>query len=211
MDKKRYRIYKAGGQQGRVMNPTAMWFAEMGAQQPSQEEMAMMQEQAMMQQQGAPQQEMAQEVPQEDPVMDIMQLMQESLDKGADAQDLVIELVSSQVSPDMIMEALVRIGASEDEANRLIMTAVDQMQNAQQDQQMAQQEMMAMQQPMPEQPMPKSKYGFINKRLQQAREGMSMDEEASVGSATIFAANQQPFKNALLNFNQENIISQNLF
>ena len=57
MAKKKYRIYKAGGvQQGRVMNPTAKFLAkaQMGMQQPSPEEMAMMEQQAM-QQQGQPQ------------------------------------------------------------------------------------------------------------------------------------------------------------
>ena len=50
MAKKKYRIYKAGGaQQGRVMNPTAQFLAraQEGMQQPSPEEMAMMQEQVV--------------------------------------------------------------------------------------------------------------------------------------------------------------------
>ena len=52
MGKKTYRIYKNGGQPGKVMNPTAQFLAkaQAGMQQPSEEEMM------MMQQQGDPQQ-----------------------------------------------------------------------------------------------------------------------------------------------------------
>ena len=50
--KKKYRIYKAGGQHGRIINPTAKFLmkAEAGMQQPTPAEMIMMQEQQMGQQ-----------------------------------------------------------------------------------------------------------------------------------------------------------------
>jgi len=209
MSKKKYRIYKAGGaQQGRVMNPTAMWFAQMGAQQPSQEEM-------MMMQQGA--QQPQQQGPSEEELMAIMQALQEVMESGENPQELIAQMLEGQVPPEIIIQALVQIGAPTKDAERLVMTTIEQMQAAQSQEQgqpqMSEEEMMAMQQQQaPQQAMYAggiSKKNYIKKKLKEAKVGMSMDEESEVGSATNFAANTQPVKNALLNFNEENIIRNN--
>jgi hypothetical protein len=171
-----------------------MWFAQMGAQQPSQEEMMMMQQaqaQAQAQAQGQEQQAVG-----EEEIMQIMQMLQQALEKGANPQDVIAELLSNQVPPEIIVQAFIKIGAPAQDAERLVMTTLEQMQNAQaQQQQVPQQE-----------PMPMGKRGYIKKRLKQAEDGINMDQEAATASATNFAADVQPSKNALLNFNKRNII-----
>ena len=235
MSTKKYRIYKAGGaQQGRVMNPTAMWFAQMGAQQPSEEEMMMMQQsQGQAPMQGMPpqqpsQEEMAmmqqgqQQGPSEEDLMGVMQVLQETIESGENPQEVVAQLLQSQVPPEIIIQSLIQIGAPQQDAEALVMTTIEQMQAAQGEQQsqpqgqpqMSEEEMMMMQQEQlaaeasnsDQQALAMGKNGYIKKKLKEAKAGMSMDEESAVGSATNFAANTQPVKNALLNFNDENII-----
>jgi hypothetical protein len=233
MSTKKYRIYKAGGaQQGRVMNPTAMWFAQMGAQQPSEEEMMMMQQsQGQAPMQGMPpqqpsQEEMAmmqqaqQQGPSEEDLMEIMQVLQETIESGENLQEVVAQLLQSQVPPEIIIQSLIQIGAPQQDAEALVMTTIEQMQAAQGEQQsqpqgqpqMSEEEMMMMQQEQlaaeasnsDQQALAMGKNGYIKKKLKEAKAGMSMDEESAVGSATNFAANTQPIKNALLNYNDEN-------
>ena len=235
MSTKKYRVYKAGGaQQGRVMNPTAMWFAQMGAQQPSEEEMMMMQQsQGQAPMQGMPpqqpsQEEMAmmqqgqQQGPSEEDLMGVMQVLQETIESGENPQEVVAQLLQSQVPPEIIIQSLIQIGAPQQDAEALVMTTIEQMQAAQGEQQsqsqgqpqMSEEEMMMMQQEQlaaeasnsDQQALAMGKNGYIKKKLKEAKAGMSMDEESAVGSATNFAANTQPVKNALLNFNDENII-----
>ena len=215
MSKKKYRIYKAGGaQQGRVMNPTAMWFAQMGAQQPSEEEMMMMQQEAQQSQQQGPS---------EEELMGIMQTLQKVMESGENPQVVIAQMLEGQLPPEIIIQALIQIGAPTKDAEALVMTTIEQMQAAQSQEQsqpqMSEEEMMAMQQQqaMAQQEAPQqtmyaggiSKANYVKKKLKEAKVGMSMDEESEVGSATNFAANTQPVKNALLNFNRENIIRNN--
>ena len=210
----KYRIYKSGGQQ---MNPTAMWFAQMGAQQPSQEEMMMMQQQ-QAQQQGPPQGEQQQMSP-EDQVMEIAQALQQVQQQNGNLQEIIAQMLQGEVAREIIIQALIQIGAPQQDAEQLVMATeqqVQQMMAQQQGQQrqpseeemmaMAQQQAMAQQ--APQQAMSTggvSKKGYINKRLKIAREGRSMDSEAAIGSATNFAAVAQPSKNILLNYNADNI------
>jgi hypothetical protein len=210
----KYRIYKSGGQQ---MNPTAMWFAQMGAQQPSQEEMMMMQQQ-QAQQQGPPQGEQQQMSP-EDQVMEIAQALQQVQQQNGNLQEIIAQMLQGEVAREIIIQALIQIGAPQQNAEQLVMATEQQMQQMMaqqqgQQRQPSEEEMMAMaqQQDMaqqaPQQAMGTggvSKKGYINKRLKIAREGRSMDSEAAIGSATNFAAVAQPSKNILLNYNADNI------
>ena len=118
---KKYRVFKGGGQQ---MNPTAMWFAQMGAQQPSQEEMMMMQQQ---QQQGSPQ------GGGEDQLGQLVQKMGEALQQGADPQEVAGQLLQGQVPPELIMEAFIELGMPQDKAQEIVMTVAQQMQCGQVD------------------------------------------------------------------------------
>ena len=159
MAKKKYRIYKAGGaQQGRVMNPTAKFLAkaQMGMQQPSPEEMEMMEQQAM-QQQGQPQ-------------MSEEQMMQQQ----EQVQRMVIELIEdyaelTQADPKKIYETLQATeNPQEQQAMLDQMAEVVQKANAG-----AEEEVEAAEQPM-------SKGGYVKSRLKQlkkAQEGMETPEE----------------------------------
>ena len=122
-------------------------------------------------------------------------------------------MLVGKVPSDVIVQALVQIGAPVKEAERLVMSTEQQIM------QMAQQQQMRQQQEVPQQAemaqraemqnakgMPMGKRGYINKVVKKARAGMSMDAEAAEASATNYAANMQPSKNAILNYNQENII-----
>ena len=212
MNTKRYRIYKAGGQQGRVMNPMAQFLAraEMGMQMdaqpmqgmPSEEEMAMMQEAEQQPSVG------------EEELMRIMQALQEAMDSEMGPQDVIFQMLKGEVPPEVIVQALVQIGAPPKDAERLVMATMEQMQG--EGPQMSEEEMMAMQQQQGAPPMDPNqealamgKNGYINKRLKEAQDGMSMDEQSDVGSATNFAANMQPSKVAILNYNQQNQIRNN--
>ena len=105
------------------MNPTAMWFAQMGAQQPSEEEMMMMQQsQGQAPMQGMPpqqpsQEEMAmmqqgqQQGPSEEDLMGVMQVLQETMESGENPQEVVAQLLQSQVPPEIIIQSLIQIGA----------------------------------------------------------------------------------------------------
>ena len=159
MAKKKYRIYKAGGaQQGRVINPTAKFLAkaQMGMQQPSPEEMEMMEQQAM-QQQGQPQ-------------MSEEQMMQQQ----EQVQRMVIELIEdyaelTQADPKKIYETLQATeNPQEQQAMLDQMAEVVQKANAG-----AEEEVEAAEQPM-------SKGGYVKSRLKQlkkAQEGMETPEE----------------------------------
>ena len=205
MKKNTYNSYGGGGQQ---MNPTAMWFAQMGAQQPSQEEMM------MMQQQQAQQQAQQQEQPAGDQMlMDVMQALQQAQDNNQNLQELVGQMLVGKVPSDVIVQALVQIGAPVKEAERLVMSTEQQIMQMAQQQEMRQQQEVPQQAEMAQQAemqnakgMPMGKRGYINKVVKKARAGMSMDAEAAEASSTNYAANMQPSKNAILNYNQENII-----
>ena len=159
MAKKKYRVYKAGGaQQARVLNPTAKFLAkaQMGMQQPSPEEMQMMEQQAM-QQQGQPQ--MSEEQ---------MMQQQEQIEK------MVIELIEdyaelTQADPKRIYQTLQETqNPQEQQAMLDQMAEVVQKANAG-----AADEVEAADQPM-------SKGGYVKNRVRQlkkAQEGMETPEE----------------------------------
>ena len=184
MSKKKYRIYKAGGaQQGSMMNPTAQFLAraQQGMQQPSEEEMAMMQQQAMQQQQGQPQ--MQQQGSQDQMMQQLVGMIGEALQNGAQPEEVVTKLLQDQVEPEMVAEALVELGMPPQEVNQLISSVMQGPQGG--EEQMSEEEMMAMQQqqmaedpaveqaPM-EAPM-MSKGAFVKRKLRMAQEGMQQN------------------------------------
>ena len=172
MSKKKYRIYKAGGaQQGSMMNPTAQFLAraQQGMQQPSEEEMAMMQ-----QQQGQPQ--MQQQGGQDQMMQQLVGMIGEALQNGAQPEEVVTKLLQDQVQPEIVAEALTELGMPPEEVNQLISSVIQGLQGG--EEQMSEEEMMAMQQQqmtedpaMEEAPM-MSKGAFVKRKLKMAQEGM---------------------------------------
>ena len=119
MGKKLYKVYTDGGQQ---MNPTAMWFAQMGAEQPSQEEMM------MMQQQGAPQQ---------DPQKQVMQLAQDIsavIQKGEDPRSITQQLLEAGTPVEAIgqaFEMLLQQGVVDDSEMQMVAQVIQSSQGGQ--------------------------------------------------------------------------------
>ena len=159
MAKKKYRIYKAGGQKGKLVNPTAKFLAkaQMGMQQPSPEQMQMMEQQAMKQQ-GQPQMS-------EEEMMMMQQEQQEML-------MLLIEEYSklTQVNPEEIIAIIQEAKPEEQQVMIEQMSEVVQKANAGAEAQAED----------PAQTM--SKGGYVNKRVRQlkkAQEGMENSEQLS--------------------------------
>ena len=156
MAKKKYRVYKAGGQKGKVINPTAKFLAkaQMGMQQPSPEEMQMMEQQAMQQQ--------------AQPQMSEQEMMQQE----AQIEKMVIELIEeyaelTQADPKKIYQTL-----QETENPQEQQAMLDQMAEVVQKAdagEVAEAEEQVM-----------SKGGYVKRRLKQlkkAQEGMETPEE----------------------------------
>ena len=101
-----------------------MMFAEGG--QPSPEEMAMMQQQSM-QQQGAPQQGQPQQGGQ-DPMAQVMQMVQQMMQQGAKPMDVIVELLNQQVPPEAVAQVLVQMGMPQDQ----VVAAIQQVMQGQQ-------------------------------------------------------------------------------
>jgi len=201
---KKYRVFKGGGQQ---MNPTAMWFAQMGAQQPSQEEMMMMQQQQQQGQQGPPQGGQG-----GDQISQLAQQLSKELQDGTDLQDIIAQLMQAQVPPQAIMEAfniLLEQGVVDETALQEVASMLRSSQGGQEQGQPSEEEMMAMQQQQmaqgPEGQAPMARKGYINKRLKIAQAGMA--NESGLASDTNLIANKNIQKNALLNFTQQNVMS----
>ena len=159
MAKKKYRIYKAGGaQQGRVMNPTAKFLAkaQMGMQQPSPEEMQMMEQQAM-QQQGQPQ--MSEEemmMQQEQQMQMIMQLIEEYAELTQANPEEIFQVFQEAQDPQKQQAMLQQMAEVVEKANA---GAADEVEAADQ---------------------PMSKGGYVKNRVRQlkkAQEGMETSEE----------------------------------
>ena len=121
--------------------------AQEGMQQPSEEEMMMMQQQAQQQQ--------PQQGGQDQQMMQIMQQVAEALQQGAEPEELTVELLQGQVSPEAIMQIFTQLGMPEEQVQQLVMGVIQQMQGGQEQdprqQQMSEEEMMAMQQQDPRQ------------------------------------------------------------
>ena len=109
--------------QQQVMNYGGkMMFAEGG--QPSPEEMAMMEQQAM-QQQGAPQQGQPQQGGQ-DPMAQVMQMVQQMVQQGAKPMDVIVELLNQQVPPEAVAQVLVQMGMPQDQVVAAIQQVMQQ-------------------------------------------------------------------------------------
>jgi hypothetical protein len=215
MAKKKYRVYKSGGTQGRVMNPTAQFLAraQEGMQQPSPEEMAMMQQQAM-QQQGQPQMQQ-QQGGQDQMMQQLVAAIGQAMQNGAQPEEVVAKLLQDQVEPEMVAEALVELGMPMQEVDQLMASVIQQLQGGQEQGQPSEEEMMAMQQqqmaeqaPPQEQPAPEapmSKGGYVKKKLKRAQEGM---EQNGVKASNTNLAAEDDVNNvsALLEFSKNNAL-----
>ena len=182
---KKYRVYRDGGSQSNA-NPTAMWFAQMGG---TQEEIPMMQEQ----QQG------------EDPMAALFQQVAQALEQGADPAELVASLMQNQIPTETVMQIFMEIGMPQENVQQLVASVMQEMQQpevAQQGTAPSDEEAMAMmqQEQAAQQAMPMGKYGYVKKRLKQAKEGM----EQMSASDTNLAAYDNVTKNNLMEFNKDN-------
>ena len=193
MNKKRYKIYKMGGQQGQVINPMAQFLAkaETGMEMPAGEQMPTEEEMAMMQQ--------------ERPMMsDLMSEIQESLDNNIELEDIVIEKINDGVSADSLQEVFIELGVPESAIKEAFDYAVQMLQP--QEQQPSEEELMAMQQQqMPEEEMPAEqppmgRAGYIKQRLKEAEEGMSVEQS----NLNLAAEDNVNNVSNLLKFTQEN-------
>lgn len=153
MAKKKYRIYKAGGAQGQVMNPTAQFLAraQQGMQQPSEDEML------MMQQQGQPQ-------------MSEQQMMMQQEQQMQMLMDLIEQYAElTQSNPEEIFEMFQQ---TQDPNQQKAM--IDQMVQTIEKANAGSEEMME------EEMQPMSKGGYVQKRikeLKKAQEGMETEQE----------------------------------
>jgi hypothetical protein len=130
--------------------------AQEGMQQPSPEEMA------MMEQQGQPQEQEGGG----DEMMQIVQGVQEALQQGAEPAEIVMSLVQNGLPPEAVVQIFTQLGASEEEAVGLVQQAMAQGQ----EQAPAQEEQMAPPMAaygmsmggydMPFYPMPEAEYGM---------------------------------------------------
>jgi len=194
MSKKKYRIYKAGGEKGRVMNPTAQFLAraEMGMQQPSPEEMAMMQQQSMPSQSQQPME--GPESQEAQMMQQMIALIAEALQNGAQPEEVVAKLLQDQVSPEIVSEALIELGMPEAEVGSIIasvmsapseeeMMALEQEQMkmaAEQEEGMPTEEQQAMATPTEDLTETASKGMFVKRKLKKAKEGMASNTNLAV-------------------------------
>jgi hypothetical protein len=119
--------------------------AQAGMQQPSPEEMAMMEQQAQGQQQGGGQDEM----------MQIMQEIQGALQRGAEPAEVVMSLLQNGLPPEAIVQIFTQMGVAQEEAVGLIQEVMSQGQGGQ-EQGMSQQPPMEEEQMVP----PMAAYGM---------------------------------------------------
>ena len=215
MAKKKYRIYKSGGEQGRVMNPTAQFLAraQEGMQQPSPEEMAMMQQQAM-QQQGQPQMQQ-QQGGQDQMMQQLVAAIGQDIQNGAQPEEVVAKLLQDQVEPEMVAEALVELGMPIEEVDQLMASVIQQLEGGQEQGQPSEEEMMAMQQqqmaeqaPPQEQPAPEapmSKGGYVKKRLKKAQEGM-VQNSIKPSNTNLAAEDGVNNLSSLIDYSKENTL-----
>lgn len=125
--------------------------AQEGMQQPSPEEMAMMEQQQAQQQQ--PQQGQG-----GDQMQQIMQQVGQALQQGAQPEEVAAQLIQSQIPAEQVAQIFVQLGMPEQQVQQLIAGVMQQMQGGQeqqmdprQQQQLSEEEMMAMQQQDPQQ------------------------------------------------------------
>ena len=135
--------------------------AQEGMQQPSPEEMAMMQQQGQAPQQGG-----------QDEMGDVMQEVAAALKRGADPSEVVMSLLQNNIPPDAIVQIFAQLGAEPQQAAGLVEQVMAQAQGGGQEQMMAEQQMpqeqpmseeeamMMQQQQMQQQAPPMAQYGM---------------------------------------------------
>ena len=186
--KRRYRIRKkTGGEQAGVSNPMNQFMqkAAQGMQQPSPEEMAMMQQQQIMQQQASAQSQGNQVIP----------AIDQAMQQGVEPAQIVMKLLESGVPQNEIIQGFLEItlGQAQEsgqeltqedaqtiqaQVEQLVGTVIQQMQGAQQQRQPSEEEMMAMQQQQQMAQAPQmSKGGFKRKLLKSAKEDRELQTQ----------------------------------
>lgn len=95
--------------------------AQEGMQQPSPEEIAMMEQQQAQQQQGAG-----------DQMQQVLQQVQQALQQGAQPEEIAAELIQSQVQPEAVMQIFMQLGVPQEEAAGIVQSVMQEMQGAQQ-------------------------------------------------------------------------------
>ena len=186
-NKKRYRIRKAKkGEQVSVVNPMQQFMqkAAQGMQQPSPEQMAMMQQEQMLQQQSASQSENK-----------AMQVIAQGMQQGIAPQEIIAKLLQGGVPPNEVAEGLLQVTALkaqesgkqlspeegqalQAQVQELVSSVMQQMQGAQQQEQPSEEEMIAMQEQEQMAQAPQmTKGGFKKQLLNEAREGREMQTE----------------------------------
>jgi len=158
--------------------------AAQGMQQPSPEQMAMMQQEQMLQQQSASQSE-----------NQVVQVIAQGMQQGVAPQEIIAKLLQGGVSPNEVAEGLLQVVAlkaqesgkqlsSEEgqalqtQVQEIVGSVMQQMQGAQQQEQPSEEEMMAMQEQEQMAQAPQmTKGGFKKQLLDKAREGREMQTE----------------------------------
>ena len=186
-NKKRYRIRKAKkGEQVSVVNPMQQFMqkAAQGMQQPSPEQMAMMQQEQMLQQQSASQSENK-----------AMQVIAQGMQQGIAPQEIIAKLLQGGVPPNEVAEGLLQVTALkaqesgkqlspeegqalQAQVQELVSSVMQQMQAMQQQEQPSEEEMIAMQEQEQMAQAPQmTKGGFKKQLLNEVREGREMQTE----------------------------------
>ena len=186
-NKKRYRIRKAkNGEQVGVVNPMQQFMqkAAQGMQQPSPEQMAMMQQEQMLQQQSASQSE-----------NQVMQAIAQGMQQGISPQEIIAKLIQGGVPPNEVAEGFLQVTALkaqesgkqlspeegqalQAQVQELVSSVMQQMQAMQQQEQPSEEEMIAMQEQEQMAQAPQmTKGGFKKQLLDEAREGREMQTE----------------------------------
>ena len=144
--------------------------AQEGMQQPSPEEMMMMEQQAM-QEQGQPQMQDGQEQ-----IMQLMQAVGQALEQGQDPVEVMAQLIQDQLPPEIIVQIFTQLGMPEEEVVQSLQMIMQQMQGGQPSQE---EMMMPPQQQMMEYG---GSYSNLNKFIDGGEE-MMMQEQAMAEEA----------------------------
>lgn len=80
----------------------------------------------MMAQEQAMGPEMMGQAPAQDPMQQVMMMVQQMMEQGAAPEDVVMELLNNQVPPDVIVQVFVQMGMPEEQAVQIIQAAMSQ-------------------------------------------------------------------------------------
>jgi hypothetical protein len=173
--------------------------AQEGMQQPSPEEMMMMEQQAM-QEQGQPQMQDGQEQ-----IMQLMQAVGQALEQGQDPIEVMAQLIQDQLPPEIIVQIFTQLGMPEEEVVQSLQMIMQQMQGAPQEEAMHQMpdgtmmpgathaEATQMEQPMPPQQQMMEyggSYSNLNKFIDGGEEMMMQEQAMAEGAPMDQAAGQ---------------------